>query len=44
MRKGFDEVLKFQTGKSVIKKMKENMEHALIGYKEGQSFPDYVLT
>ena len=33
--KGYDEVLKFQTGKSVIKKMRENMEHVLIGSREG---------
>ena len=36
--------MKFQTGKSAIKKMRENIEHALGGYKEGQSLPDFVHT
>ena len=43
-RKRYDEVLKFQTGKSAIKKMRENIEHGLSGNKEGQSLPDYVRT
>ena len=36
--------MKFQTGKSGIKKTRENIEHALGGYKEGQSLPDFVHT
>ena len=36
--------MKFQTGKSGIKKTRENIEHALGGYKEGQSLPDFVRT
>ena len=43
-RKRYNEVLKFQTGKSAIKKMRENIEHGLSGNKEGQSLPDYVRT
>ena len=43
-RKRYDEILKFQTGKSAIKKMRENIEHGLSGNKEGQSLPDYVRT
>ena len=38
--KRYDEVLKFQTGESVVKKARENIEHAQSGYKEGQSLPD----
>ena len=41
-RKRYNEVLKFQTGKSAIKKMRENIEHGLSGNKEGQSLSDYV--
>ena len=37
-------MMKFQTGKSGIKKTRENIEHALGGYKEGQSLPDFVRT
>ena len=40
-RKRYDEVLKFQTGKSAIKKMRENIEHGLRGNKEDQLLPDY---
>ena len=36
--------MKFQTGKSAIKKTREDIEHALNGYKEGQSLPDFVRT
>ena len=43
-RKRYDEVLKFQTRKSAIKKMRENIEHGLLGNKEGQLLPDYVGT
>ena len=43
-RKRYDEVLKFQTGKSAIKKMRESIEHGLLGNKEGQLLPDYVGT
>ena len=43
-RKRYDEVLKCQTGESVVKKIKENIEHAQSGYKEGQSLQDYVRT
>ena len=38
--KRYDKVLKFQTGESVVKKIRENIEHAQSGYKEGQSLPD----
>ena len=36
-------MMKFQTGESAIKKTRENIEHALDGYK-GQSLPDFVHT
>lgn len=39
--KRFDEVLKHQTGKNAIEKMRE---HGLSGEKEGQSLPDYART
>ena len=42
--KRYDELLKFQTGKSAIKKMRENIEHGLSGNKEGQSLPNYICT
>ena len=38
--KRYDKVLKFQTGESAVKKIRENTEHAQSGYKEGQSLPD----
>ena len=38
--KRYDEVLKFQTEESVVKKIRENIDHAQSGYKEGQSLPD----
>ena len=34
-RKRYDEVLKFQTGKGAIKKMRKNIEYGLRGNKEG---------
>ena len=40
-RKRYDEILKFQSGKSAIKKMRENIEHGLRGNKEDQLLPDY---
>ena len=43
-RKRYDEVLKFQTGKSAIKKMRENIEHGLSGNKAGQLLSDYIRT
>ena len=43
-RKRYNEVLKFQTGKSAVKKMRESIEHGLSGNKEGQSLPDYLRT
>ena len=36
--------MKFQTGKKAIKKTRENIEHALGDYKDGQSLPDFVRT
>ena len=42
--KRYDKVLRFQTGESVVKKIRENIEHAQSGYKEGQSWPDQVRT
>ena len=41
-RKKYDDVLKFQTGKNAIKKMRVNFEHALSGNKQGQSMLDYL--
>ena len=35
--------MKFQTGKSAIKKTRENIEHALGGYKEGRQI-SYIPT
>ena len=43
-RKRYDEVLMFRTGESVVKKMRENIEDAQSGYKEGQLLQDYVRT
>ena len=43
-RKRYDELLKFQTGESAVKKMRENIEHAQSGYKEGQSLQDHAHT
>ena len=43
-RKRYNELLKFQTGESVVKKMRENIKHAQSGYKKGQSLQDYVHT
>ena len=43
-RKRYDEVLKFQTGKSAIKEMRENIEHGLSGNKAGQLLLDYIRT
>ena len=43
-RKRYDEVLMFQIGESVVKKMRENIEDAQSDYKEGQLRQDYVRT
>ena len=43
-RKRYDELLKFQTGESAVKKMRGKIEHAQSGYKEGQSLQDHMHT
>ena len=43
-RKRHNEVLKFQTRKNAIKRIRENIEHRLSGNKAGLSLPDYVRT